>query len=93
MKVKTIIMGYLFGVVLTWLLYLVLIPACGTGRFMRDVVVVFRHSEEILRQSLIAGIFSAVVFSVIAIISQKAREKRELENEMKEFFRRQNEKV
>lgn len=89
---KAFIYGFLFGVGMTWLLYLILIPVCGTGNFSRDFAKVFAHCETILQQSLIFGLFSAVMYWIISVCSQRRQAKKELENEMLEYFRKQNEK-
>lgn len=89
---KAIVFGFLFGVGMTWLLYLILIPVCGTGNFNRDFAKVFAHSEDIFQQSFIFGLFCAVMYWIISVCSQRRQAKKELEDEMLEYFHKQNEK-
>lgn len=91
-SLKVLVFGYFFGFGIVWLLYLVLIPVIGTGDYSRDFERIFSHSDTILQQSLFFGLFGAIVYWILFVCSQRHRAKIELENEMTEYFRKQNKK-
>jgi hypothetical protein len=85
-SIKPFLFGYLFGFGLTWLLYIVFTMAMG------KIDLVINHAEEILQQSLIWGIIGMLLFGVIGLLSKRQREKRELEEAMRDYFLSQTRK-
>lgn len=86
--IKCFLFGYLMGVGMTWLLYLILIPFVGTGDFSQDFDVVFSHCDEIFAQSLVVGSIMSLVWLFTYAISKRHREKRELEKAMTDYFKK-----
>ncbi len=86
---KAFIIGFLFGVGLTWLLALIIPLTMGVinvGKFINDC------TDDISSMSVLAGGLSSVIWLILASRGQKKKKKEELENEMLKYFRRQNEK-
>lgn len=85
---KAIVIGFLFGAGLTWLLAIVLPLTMGVsnvGKFIHDCF------DDISSMSVLVGGISSVLWLVLAAREQKKKKKEELENEMLEYFRKQNE--
>lgn len=83
---KAIVIGFIFGIGLTWLLAIILPLTMGVrnvGKFIHDC------SDDISSMSVLAGGISSVLW--LAARGQKKKKKEELENEMLEYFRKQNE--
>lgn len=86
---KAIVIGFLFGFSLTWLLALILpltMGASNIGEFIHDCY------EDINSMALLAGGIGAPVWLILTDRGLKKKKKEELENEMFEYFRKQNEK-
>jgi len=84
---KAIVVGFLFGVGLTWLLVFIIPLTMGVsniGKFIHDC------TEDIISLSALAGGISAVLWIILTAHAQKKKKKEELENEMLEYFRKQN---
>ncbi len=84
---KAIVIGFLFGVGLTWLLAIILPLTMGVsnvGKFIHDC------SDDISSISVFVGGMSSVLWLILAAREQKKKKKEELENEMLEYFRKQN---
>lgn len=84
---KAIVIGFLFGVGLTWLLAIILPLTMGVsnvGKFIHDC------SADISSMSVLAGGITSVLWLILAAHGQKKKKKEELENEMLEYFRKQN---
>lgn len=90
--IKCFLFGYLMGVGMTWLLYLILIPFVGTGDFSQDFDAVFSHCDEIFAQSLVVGSIMSLIWLFVYAISTRNREKRELEKAMTDYFKKKAEK-
>jgi hypothetical protein len=81
--IKILVFGYLFGVVLTWLLFF--IATISIHRI--DLLV--SHAAEIFQSSLFWGMLGAIIFGIIGWASRRQHEKRELEEAMRDYFRNQ----
>lgn len=81
---KAILIGFCFGIGLTWLLS-VFIPIT-----MNIDVSKFIHEcgREILQTSFIIGLISSGVWVLASDISRKRRKREELEDAMTEYFRK-----
>ena len=90
--IKCFLFGYLMGVGMTWLLYLILTLIIGTGSFSKNFNTVFSHCDEIFAQSLVVGGIMPLVWLFAFAISNRIREKRELEKAMTDYFRKKAEK-
>lgn len=85
---KAIVIGFLFGIGLTWLLAIILPLTMGVsnvGKFIHDC------ADDISSISILVGGISSVIWLILAASGHKKKEKEELENEMLEYFRKQNE--
>lgn len=82
---KAFLFGYLFGIGITWLLFFILSPIIGGSYDM-----MFSHSDDILSYSLAAGAFSSLIWLLVYGVSQRTREKREMEKTMTEYFKKEN---
>ena len=85
MKVRTLIVGYLFGIVFTWAIYFIL-PIIMSDGGMLEVLINY-HLSTIFRNSLIIGLISGLVFGVIGWLSDWSNRKKELDDAMIEYFR------
>ena len=90
--IKCFLFGYLMGVGMTWLLYLILTPIIGTGSFSQNFDTVFSHCDDIFAQSLVVGSIMSLVWLFVYAISKRNREKRELEKAMTDYFKKKAEK-
>ena len=91
--IKNWLIGYLMGIVMTWLLCLISIPVVGTGNFTQDFYKVFiLHFDEIFSYSLFVGSIMSLVWLFAYVISKRNREKRELEKAMTDYFKKKTEK-
>ena len=90
--IKCFLFGYLMGVGMTWLLYLILTPIIGTGSFSQNFNMVFSHCDDIFAQSLFVGSIMSLVWLFAYAISKRNREKRELEKAMTDYFKKKAEK-
>ena len=50
--------------------------------------MMFSHSDDILAYSLGAGSFSSLIWLLVYGVSQRTREKREMEKTMTEYFKK-----
>lgn len=85
---KAIVIGFIFGIGLTWLLATILpltMRVSNVGKFIHDC------SDDISSMSVLAGGISSVLWLILTARGQKKKKKEELENEMLEYFRKQNE--
>lgn len=85
MKVRTLIVGYLFGIVSTWAMYFI-IPIIMSDGGMLEVLINY-HLSTIFINSLIIGLISGLVFGVIGFLSDRSNRKKELDDAMIEYFR------
>lgn len=85
MKVRTLIVGYLFGIVSTWAMYFIL-PIIMSDGGMLEVLINY-HLSTIFINSLIIGLISGLVFGVIGWLSDRSNRKKELDDAMIEYFR------
>lgn len=85
MKVRTLIVGYLFGIVSTWAMYFI-IPIIMSDGGMLEVLINY-HLSTIFINSLIIGLISGLVFGVIGWLSDRSNRKKELDDAMIEYFR------
>lgn len=85
MKVRTLIVGYLFGIVSTWAIYFIL-PIIMSDIEKLEVLINY-HLSTIFRDSLTIGLISGLVFGVIGWLSDRSNRKKELDDAMIEYFR------
>lgn len=85
MKVRTLIVGYLFGIVSTWAMYFILPIIMSDGEMLE--VLINYHLLTIFINSLIIGLISGLVFGVIGWLSDRSNRKKELDDAMIEYFR------
>ena len=85
MKVRTFIVGYLFGIVFTCAMYFIL-PIIMSDGGMLEVLINY-HLSTIFRHSLIIGLISGSVFGVIGWLGDRSNRKKELDDAMIEYFR------
>lgn len=85
MKVRTLIVGYLFGIVSTWAMYFIL-PIIMSDGGMLEVLINY-HLSTIFINSLIIGLISGLAFGVIGWLSDRSNRKKELDDAMIEYFR------
>lgn len=83
---KAFLLGFLFGIGITWLLFFILTPIIGGSYDM-----MFSHSDDIFSYSLAAGSFSSLIWLLVYGVSQRTREKREMEKTMTEYFQKKME--
>lgn len=85
---KAILIGFLFGVGMVWLLSVIIPITMGhnPAKFIRGCI------EDISSMSMLIGGICSVFWLIATSASQKRRKREELENEMLEYFRRQKEK-
>lgn len=86
---KALLVGFCFGFGLTWLLALIIPLTMGTnniGKFLRDC------SSDIFSTSIFIAFLMSLFWLIGAASSQKRKKREALEDEMREYFRRQNEK-
>lgn len=85
---KAIIIGFLFGVGLAWLLAVIIPLTMGlnAAKFIHDC------SEDISSMSVLLGGICSFLWLVFSAIGRKRRKREELEDAMTEYFRKQNEK-
>lgn len=83
---KAILVGFCFGVGIVWLLAAILPLTMGlnSAKFIRDCF------DDISSISVLSGGISSVLWLILAARGQKKKKKEELENEMLEYFRKQN---
>ena len=83
---KAILVGFCFGVGIVWLLAAIIPLTMGlnSAKFIHDC------SEDISSMSVLSGGISSVLWLILAARRQKKKKKEELENEMLEYFRKQN---
>ncbi|MDE7385965.1 MAG: hypothetical protein K2N28_02380 [Muribaculaceae bacterium] len=86
---KAIVIGFLFGFCLVWLLAIILPFILSVN----PIDFVHQCSEDIYSFSLYAGLIGALGWLILADRGLKKKKKEELENEMLEYFRKQNESV
>ena len=84
MKVRTLIVGYLFGIVFTWAIYFIM-PIIMSDGGMLEVLIRY-HLSTIFRNSLIIGLIFGLVFGVIGWLSNRSNRKKELDDTMIEYF-------
>lgn len=84
MKVRTLIVGYLFGIVFTWAIYFIM-PIIMSDGGMLEVLISY-HLSTIFRNSLIIGLIFGLVFGVIGWLSNRSNRKKELDDAMIEYF-------
>jgi membrane-bound acyltransferase YfiQ involved in biofilm formation len=82
--VKNLIFGYVFGFALVWLLYFIIPMIMGESK---KIGMLLNYVDDILAQSLVIALISAVLFVVIGMINERKREKRELEEAMIDYFK------
>lgn len=85
MKVRTLIVGYLFGIVFTWVMCLIMPIIMSDGEMLE--VLINYHLLTIFSNSLIIGLISGLVFGVIGWLSDRSNRKKELDDAMIEYFR------
>lgn len=85
MKVRTLIVGYLFGIVSTWAMYFI-IPIVMSDGGMLGVLINY-HLSTIFINSLIIGLIFGLAFGVIGWLSDRSNRKKELDDAMIEYFR------
>lgn len=85
MKVRTLIVGYLFGIVFTWAIYFIMPIIMSDGELIS--VLINYHLSTIFRNSLIIGLIFGLVFGVIGWLSNRSNRKKELDDAMIEYFR------
>ena len=85
MKVRTLVVGYLFGIVFTWAIYFIM-PIIMSDGGMLEVLINY-HLSTIFRNSLIIGLIFGLVFGVIGWLSNRSNRKKELDDAMIEYFR------
>lgn len=85
---KAIVIGFLFGVGLTWLLAVIIPLTLGlnAAKFIHDC------SEDIAPMSLLTGSICGFLWLIFSAAGRKRRKREELEDAMTEYFRKQNEK-
>lgn len=86
---KALLVGFCFGFGLTWLLALIIPFTMGTnniGKFLSDC------SSDIFSTSIFIAFLMSLFWLIGAASSQKRKKREALEDEMREYFRRQNEK-
>lgn len=86
---KALFGGFCFGFGLTWLLAIILPLIMGTtniGKFLRDC------GGDIFTASIFIAFLMSLFWLIGAASSQKRKKREALEEEMREYFRRQNEK-
>lgn len=85
MKTKTLIVGYLFGVIFTWAIYFIMPIIMSDGEMIE--ILINNHLSTIFRNSLIIGLIFGLVFGVIGWLGDRSNRKKELDDAMIEYFR------
>lgn len=85
MKVRTLIIGYLFGIVFTWAMYFI-IPIMMSDGGKLEVLINY-HLSTIFIDSLKIGLIFGLGFGVIGWLSDRSNRKKELDDAMIEYFR------
>lgn len=83
---KAFLFGFLFGIGITWLLFFILSPIIGGSYDMMS-----SHFNDIFSYSLAAGAFSSLIWLLVYGVSQRTREKREMEKTMTDYFKKKME--
>lgn len=86
---KAPLVGFCFGFGLTWLLAVIIPFTMGVsniGNFLRDC------GGDIFSYSIFGAFLMSLFWLIGAASSQKRKKREALEDEMREYFRRQNEK-
>ena len=86
---KALFVGFCFGFGLTWLLAIILPFTMGVsniGKFLRDC------GGDIFSYSIFGAFLMSLFWLIGAASSQKRKKREALEDEMREYFRRQKEK-
>lgn len=86
---KALLVGFCFGFGLTWLLAIIIPFTMGTnniGQFLRDC------GGNIFSTAIFIAFLMSLFWLIGAASGHKRRKREALEEEMREYFRRQNEK-